>query len=85
MLPEATPELAQRSANAVRAALAQVRTPDGERITSGLGIATFPRDAVAADVLLHVADERLRLSKGGSQPLEPGVQLPATDRRFGQA
>lgn len=85
VLPETSSALAQRSANAVRAALAQVRTPDGERISSGLGIASFPNDAIAADVLLHVADERLRLSKGGSLAADAGASLPATDRQFGQA
>ncbi len=34
---ESGPEIAQRSANAVRAALAHVSTPDGQRITSGSG------------------------------------------------
>ncbi|MEH3052834.1 MAG: GGDEF domain-containing protein [Patulibacter minatonensis] len=92
VLPDTGAQIARRSANAVRAALARVRTPSGERISSGLGIATFPVDAINADVLLHVADERLRLSKGpAAAPATPlpqtaaGDDLPATDRRFGKA
>ncbi|MBO9532389.1 MAG: GGDEF domain-containing protein [Solirubrobacteraceae bacterium] len=85
VLPETSPALAERSANAVRAALAQVTTPDGERISSGLGIASFPKDALSGEVLLHVADERLRLSKGERTKNEPGASAPASDRRFGQA
>lgn len=85
VLPEMSAELAQRTANAVRAALAQVSTPDGGRISSGLGIASYPDDALTGDVLLHVADERLRLSKGGSAAAESPKDLPATDRKFGQA
>lgn len=86
VLPETSAELAQRSSNAVRAALAQVQTPDGGRISSGLGIASYPDDALTADVLLHVADERLRLSKGAPAAApEPAADAPATDRKFGQA
>ena len=32
-------------------------------ITSGFGIATYPTDALTADALMHVADERLRAAK----------------------
>lgn len=86
VLPETSAELARRAANAVRAALAQVPTPDGGRITSGLGIASYPDDALTSDVLLHVADERLRMSKGSSSGAQtPEQEQPATDRKFGQA
>jgi hypothetical protein len=69
----------------VRAALAQVQAPGGERLTSGLGIANYPNDALTPDVLLHVADERLRISKGGQSAPATPAEAPATDRRFGQA
>ncbi len=85
VLPETSAELANRSCNAVRAALAQIETPDGGRISSGLGVASYPDDALTADVLLHVADERLRLSKGRGTAAQPAAEEPASDRKFGQA
>lgn len=85
IIPETGPELAQRTANAVRAALAQVRTPAGDPISSGLGIASYPADALSAEVLLHVADERLRTSKGGAPAASDAGAEQATDRHFGQA
>jgi diguanylate cyclase (GGDEF)-like protein len=85
VVPDTSPELAQRSANAVRAALASVQLPTGERLRSGLGIASFPADALTPDVLLHVADERLRLSKGAAAATDASGHETASDRRFGQA
>lgn len=62
VLPETTPEEAQRTANAIRAALAKMSV-EGQPVSSGIGIATYPTDAESTDVLLHLADSRLGESK----------------------
>ncbi|MDQ8046208.1 MAG: diguanylate cyclase [Solirubrobacteraceae bacterium] len=59
VLPGTSPEHAERASNAVRAALAGC----GTGVTCGIGIASYPRDAVHDKVLLHVADERLLENK----------------------
>ncbi|MFT4034113.1 MAG: diguanylate cyclase [Patulibacter sp.] len=82
VLPDTTAERAERTAAAIRSALAQISTPAGDRISSGLGIASFPSDARTGEVLLQVADERLRLSKGEALR---ATEMPASDRRFGHA
>ena len=56
-------------ANAVRAAVARL-SRDGHRITTGVGVATYPSEASDGDVLLYVADERLRDDKDGGLPSE---------------
>lgn len=60
VLADTTPEHAARTANAVRAALANLSF---EGITTGIGIASFPVDATDATTLLHVGDERLLADK----------------------
>jgi diguanylate cyclase (GGDEF)-like protein len=65
LLPDTSFEHAERFANAIRAALADIDS-HGASVTTGIGIASFPRDAVHAGVLLHVADERLRENKSES-------------------
>lgn len=62
ILTETSFENAERFANAIRASLAQIDT-HGATISTGIGIASFPKDAVHGGVLLHVADERLRENK----------------------
>lgn len=67
ILTETSAEHAERFGNAIRASLAQIDS-HGVSVTTGIGIASFPRDAVHAGVLLHVADERLRENKASSTP-----------------
>ncbi|MBJ7469924.1 MAG: diguanylate cyclase, partial [Solirubrobacteraceae bacterium] len=75
LLPQSTSALAVRTTNALRAALAGV----GDGVTAGYGIATYPDDAVTADVLMHVADARLRDDKAGGPPRGGGVKPGARD------
>lgn len=83
ILPETSPQEAELVAGAVRNALGEI-TVQGVRITSGVGVATYPKDAVHRGVLLNVADERLRDSKSHRSSLQalpghiPG-QNAATD------
>ncbi|MBO9532388.1 MAG: GGDEF domain-containing protein [Solirubrobacteraceae bacterium] len=63
VLPDTSSEHADRASNAIRAALAKIDA-HGARVSAGIGIASFPKDAVHAGVLMHVADERLRENKG---------------------
>ncbi|MDO9356604.1 MAG: diguanylate cyclase [Solirubrobacteraceae bacterium] len=63
ILPQTSPAHAQRTANAIRANLAGTDT--GGLVTTGIGIATYPDDALEEHVLLHVADERLIDDKAG--------------------
>jgi diguanylate cyclase (GGDEF)-like protein len=78
VLPETDPAEAIPAANAARAAVARL-SRDGHRITTGVGIATFPTDARNGDVLLYVADERLRIDKESGPPrerrLEPRAEV----------
>lgn len=60
VLADTTAEHAARTANAVRAALANLHF---EGVTTGIGIASFPADATDAATLLHVGDERLLADK----------------------
>jgi diguanylate cyclase (GGDEF)-like protein len=64
LLPETDGAAAQQVAVAIRAALLKI-TANGQPLTTGVGIASFPADAIEADVLLDLADERLRADKGG--------------------
>ncbi|MDQ8045380.1 MAG: GGDEF domain-containing protein, partial [Patulibacter sp.] len=75
ILPETSPAHAQRTANAIRARLAQVQAY-GATVTTGIGIASFPDDALRGDVLLHVADERLRENKAPRQVAAPFSATP---------
>lgn len=75
LLPQSTEALAQRTTNALRAALAGV----GDGVTAGFGIATFPADAVSGDVLMHVADARLRADKAGGPPRGDGARRRSDD------
>lgn len=68
LLPQSSEAIARRTTNAMRAALAGV----GDGVTAGFGIATFPDDAINSDVLLHVADARLREDKSGGPPRGDG-------------
>lgn len=85
ILPETDDHVVPRTVNAIRAALASVETPTGRGVTAGTGAATYPADAVNVDVLLHVADERLRENKPASRRgREPSSHTPerrASDRR----
>ena len=67
ILPETEPDETGPMVNAIRAALASVQTPSGGGVTAGTGTASFPVDATSIDVLLHVADERLRENKPHSR------------------
>lgn len=78
LLPQSDEALARRTTNALRAALAGV----GEGVTAGYGIATFPDDAVSGDVLMHVADARLRDDKAGGPPRGDGARRRKTDERL---
>lgn len=62
VLPETAADAVPRTVNAIGAALKSIDTVNGP-MTAGVGHATFPADAVTVDVLLHVADERLRKNK----------------------
>ncbi len=75
LLPQSTPALANRTANALRAALAGV----GNGVTAGYGIATFPDDATGGQVLLHVADARLREDKAGGPPRGSGARVRSAE------
>jgi diguanylate cyclase (GGDEF)-like protein len=81
ILPETSAAHALRTGNAVRAALAGIDAY-GRPVTAGVGIASYPDDAVAGSVLLHVADERLLESKQHSstrrtaQPPRPALTEP---------
>ncbi len=67
VMPETTPAVAERTTNAIRAELAKLD------IQTGIGVASFPEDAIDAQVLLHVADERLRANK---KPVARATSLP---------
>lgn len=69
VLPETDAAEAIPAANAARAAVAGL-SRDGHRITTGVGIATYPTDARTPNVLLYVADERLRHDKETGPPHE---------------
>ncbi len=69
LLPDTDAGQAVPMANAVRAAVARL-SRDGHRITTGVGIATYPTEAGSGDVLLYVADERLRHDKDAAAPRE---------------
>ena len=69
VLPETDAAEAIPAANAARAAVAGL-SRNGHRITTGVGIATYPTDARTPDVLLYVADERLRHDKETGPPHE---------------
>jgi diguanylate cyclase (GGDEF)-like protein len=74
VLPDTSAAHAARAANAIGAALAKIDA-HGATVTAGIGIASFPKDAVHSGVLLHVADERLRENKReqpGGAPGRPG-------------
>lgn len=75
LLPQSDEAIARRTTNALRAALAGV----GSGVTAGFGIATFPDDALSSDVLMHVADERLRADKAGGPPRGDGAGRRKTD------
>jgi diguanylate cyclase (GGDEF)-like protein len=62
ILPETSPAEATRTANAIRAGIAGIRF-EGERVQSAFGLAMFPQDSDRADVLLHVASQRLDAAK----------------------
>ncbi|MEH3052833.1 MAG: GGDEF domain-containing protein [Patulibacter minatonensis] len=81
VLPDTSFEHAQRAANAVRAVLARIDA-HGATVSAGVGIASFPKDAVHSGVLLHVADERLRENKAESRGdgLSGRVDEPMTRR-----
>ncbi|MFT4034114.1 MAG: GGDEF domain-containing protein [Patulibacter sp.] len=86
VLPDTSAEHADRAANAVRAALAKIDA-HGARVTAGIGVASFPKDAVHGGVLLHVADERLRAHKpgrtaGASPPRRPSDELGSPIRIY---
>lgn len=68
LLPDTSHDHAERIAGAIRATLAQIQIK-GASVTTGVGIASFPKDAVHGGVLLHVADERLREDKARSASL----------------
>lgn len=63
LLPQTSPAHAERMANTIRANLAGTDT--GGLVSTGIGIATYPADALTGGVLLHVADERLIADKAG--------------------
>jgi diguanylate cyclase (GGDEF)-like protein len=66
VLPNCSAEQAEGFVPVVRAALADLREgPD--RVTTGVGVATFPDDAATADQLLAVADRRLSVQKAAMQ------------------
>ncbi|MBJ7470980.1 MAG: GGDEF domain-containing protein [Solirubrobacteraceae bacterium] len=79
LLPGTGPAEAVPVANAVRAAVAGL-SRDGHRITTGVGIATYPADANTGDVLLYVADERLRTDKEAGAPRERRGEERAVQR-----
>ncbi len=84
ILAETSAEHSVRMGNAVRAALADLHF---EGITTGIGIASFPADAVDARTLLHVGDERLLAdkaarklqSRGGGHPLRRASDFAPAD------
>ena len=81
ILPNTSPEVAERHGNAIRAELARVPLESGS-VTTGVDIASFPRDAVHSGVLLHVADERLIAHKEGRTAIgsESSTDAAPSDR-----
>ncbi len=79
LLPETDGAEALPIANALRAAVSRL-SRDGHRITTGVGIATYPTEANDGDVLLYVADERLREDKAHGNPGERRQETRAPDR-----
>jgi diguanylate cyclase (GGDEF)-like protein len=79
ILPNTSPAHAQRTANAIRANLAGTDT--GGLVSTGIGIATYPDDALEEHVLLHVADERLIDDKAGRarRTTDRAAAAPPTD------
>lgn len=87
LLPDTSAQHAERAANAIRAALAKIDA-HGARVTAGIGIASFPKDAVHGGVLLHVADERLRENKAqsaGTPRIDPGEDFGSPIRVYRSA
>jgi diguanylate cyclase (GGDEF)-like protein len=87
LLPDTSAQHAERAANAIRAALAKIDA-HGAKVTAGIGIASFPKDAVHGGVLLHVADERLRENKaqnGGTPRTEPDDEYGSPIRVYRSA
>ncbi|MFT4034112.1 MAG: GGDEF domain-containing protein [Patulibacter sp.] len=87
ILPNYGPSDTTHLIDAIRAELRTVQLPAG-RISTGFGVASYPRDAVHAGVLLHVADERLREQKAGDLTIigEP-IPMPGPvteDATFGR-
>ncbi|MEN0013267.1 MAG: diguanylate cyclase [Solirubrobacteraceae bacterium] len=62
ILPDTDAAAALPIMNGIRAAIANLSTA-AHPISTGAGMATFPAEASSGDVLLHVADERLRKDK----------------------
>ena len=83
ILPETSAAQSARTVHAIRAAFTQAQNV-GRPITTGIGVASFPDDAIEPHVLLHVADERLRANKlqaAGSTP-NPQPSSPPKPRRL---
>lgn len=78
ILPDTSAEQAQQTAVAIATALEGVAA-SGLPVTSGLGIASFPHDGREGELLLHVADERLREHKAAV-----AVPRPVQRRRIGE-
>ncbi|MDO9356494.1 MAG: GGDEF domain-containing protein [Solirubrobacteraceae bacterium] len=67
ILPDTPFASAESMGNAIRAELAKIDL-HGAAVSTGIGVASFPKDAVHGGVLLHVADERLRENKAQMPP-----------------
>ncbi len=81
LLPDTSPEDARGIAEAVRAGLVQCRA------TAGIGVASFPRDAVHDKILMHLADQRQRDDKaahgrgGSAEAAASPLRVLPDDRR----
>jgi diguanylate cyclase (GGDEF)-like protein len=74
MLPETSATDADRIGASLRDALGQITAGDGP-LTTGLGIAEYPRDGLDIDTILRHADAQLRADKaeGSTEPTPPRV------------
>ena len=75
ILPNTGVKDAELVAGVVRERLGEIKV-HGLAISSGIGVATYPRDAVHRGVLLGVADDRLRDSKSHRNTLQALPLMP---------
>lgn len=68
VLAETSAQAADRVAGAIVRAISQIQV-DGHAVSTGIGIASYPDDAIVLEELLRVADDRLRDDKLNARPV----------------